>query len=112
MVTKSISTKIKEKKSPSQENKALSIAIDYPREEELIIPGHYAIRLSATPNSQVEISINSGEWQGCRTALGYYWFDWEPKTAGEITLVARQKTGPGRPQQSAVRFCRVVPKKN
>ncbi len=87
------------------------IHIDFPREEELIIPGHYAIRISGVPEAQVEISINDGEWVGCRTAVGYYWFDWEPAVAGEVTLVVRQKVGKGRAKKSEQRFCRVVGKK-
>lgn len=89
---------------------ATDIRIDYPREEELVIPGHYAIRITALPDAQVEISINDGEWMGCRTALGYYWFDWEPSKAGETTIVARQKIGKGRAKKSELRFCRVVKK--
>jgi hypothetical protein len=100
------------KKQVPAEIPAADIHIDYPREEELIIPGHYAVRLSGLPDAQVEISINEGEWQGCRTAVGYYWFDWEPATPGEVTLVARIKAGKGRQKKSESRFCRIVGKKS
>lgn len=87
------------------------IQIDYPREEELVIPGHYAIRITAAPQAQVEISLNGGEWLGCRNAVGYYWFDWKPSVSGEYTLEARQKVGKGRTKKSETRFFRVVGKK-
>lgn len=103
------SSAVAEPQSPSV---ATDIHIDYPREEELIIPGHYAVRLSGAPDAQVELSINDGDWTGCRTAVGYYWFDWEPSKAGEYTLLARQKVGKGRAKKSEPRFCRVVGKKN
>ena len=50
---------------------SLDITIDYPKEEELIVSGHYAVRISAMPEAQVELSINDAEWAGCRTALGF-----------------------------------------
>ncbi len=98
-------------KPKESEDASATIAIDYPREEELVIPGHYAVRISAHPQAQVEISINEGDWLGCRHAVGYYWFDWEPSKAGEVTLVARQKIGKGRAKKSDTRFCRIVGKK-
>jgi hypothetical protein len=87
---------------------ALDVAIDYPKEEELVLSGHYAVRISATPEAQVEISFNDGEWNGCRTSLGYYWFDWNPAELGETVIKARVRVGAGRWKVSAERFCRVV----
>jgi hypothetical protein len=89
----------------------LDITIDYPKEEELVLDGHYAVRIAATPNSQVEISINNGEWSGCRSALDFYWFDWQPRELGETVLKARVRAAAGRWKVTSERFCRVVSSK-
>ncbi|MCG3204923.1 MAG: hypothetical protein KCHDKBKB_01640 [Elusimicrobia bacterium] len=64
--------------------------IDYPQKGETIMPGHYAVRISGTPETDVEVSINGGPWQCCRADAGFYWFDWwaEP---GDARLLARFK---------------------
>ncbi len=89
----------------------LEISIDYPKEEELVLLGHYAVRLAGTLDAQVELSINDGEWNGCRNALGFYWFDWTPSDSGETVLKARLRVGNGRWKMSTARFCRVVSSK-
>jgi hypothetical protein len=90
---------------------SLDILIDYPKEEELVLAGHYAVRITASPEAQVELSINNGEWSGCRTSLGHYWFDWSPTDLGETVLKARLRIGAGRWKVSGERFCRVVSSK-
>src|SRR5438105_1523899 len=80
------------KNNSSVETK-LDVTIDYPKEEELINPGHYAVRISTVPEAQVELSLNGGDWKGCRSGSGYFWYDWQATTPGEYTLTARQKVG-------------------
>ena len=65
--------------------------IDYPQKGEAVMPGHYAIRVSATPDTEVEVRVNGKEWQPCRAGAGFYWVDWwaEP---GDVRIVARFKT--------------------
>jgi|SRR5581483_6806731 len=87
---------------------SLEIIIDYPKEEELVLSGDYAVRLSGTSEAQVELSVNGGEWLGCRRSVGFYWFDWTPTETGEAVLKARLRVGDGRWKMSAERFCRVV----
>jgi hypothetical protein len=116
MVEKLMTRNTKNKRTNSQAIQeptgAADIAIDFPREEELVNPGHYAIRISGVPNAEVQISINNGEWQGCRASIGHYWFDWAPAKAGEVVINARQRVGKGRWKSSDQRFCRIVgPKK-
>ena len=89
----------------------LEINFDYPKQEELVLTGHYAVRIIGTLEAQVELSINNGEWNGCRTALGFYWFDWSPSELGETVLKARVRVGNGRWKISDERFCRVVSSK-
>jgi len=91
---------------------AVELAIDFPQEGEFVRPGHYAIRLTAPAGSQVEISINDGNWELCRHAVGYYWYDWTPGKAGSQELVARSKIGKGKWKKSDARRCSVEsPKK-
>jgi hypothetical protein len=71
--------------------KFFEINIDYPQTNEIIMPGHYAIRISGAPQTNVDVSINGGEWKPCRPDVGFYWLDWwaEP---GDVKLVARFQT--------------------
>jgi hypothetical protein len=65
------------------------LVIDYPVEADIIKNGHYAIRIGASHNGYVEISFNKGEWNPCRYADGYWWFDWVYFTPGNYVLSAR-----------------------
>jgi hypothetical protein len=82
--------------------------IDYPGEGELVREGIYAVRISAEPEMEVEISINNGEWRPCRESIGYWWFDWRPAEAGPCLLIARSRAANGRWKKSDVRSCRVI----
>jgi hypothetical protein len=65
------------------------IVLDHPVHKETIFGNHYAIRIGASQDGFVEISFNKGEWQPCRYAAGYWWFDWEYFTPGEYTIGVR-----------------------
>jgi hypothetical protein len=105
-------TRKKSKKSaviePDQDSsKKLEVAVDFPQEGESIWTGHYAIRLSGTPNAEVEVSINNGDWKACRAAVGYYWHDWwADGTANEIA--ARIRVNKGKWQKSKVRQVKIA----
>ena len=67
-----------------------SICIDYPQNEETVYCGHYCFRLGSTkPCSAMQVSINGGEWQNCRYANGYWWFDWWNFNTGNFYLEAK-----------------------
>lgn len=85
------------------------IEIDYPQPNEIIQPGHYALRISARGTGQVEVSINKGDWQPCRQDVGYYWFDWNAQEPGKKKIVARIKSDGKKPKTSGVRECEVLP---
>ena len=82
-----------------------AVLIDFPKEGETVFPGHYAIRIAAQPNAHVECCINEGDWTACRTADGFYWFDWFPNQAGESKITVRFKDEKGRWKTSTKRTC-------
>lgn len=94
--------------STRAEKSDLSIHVDYPLEEELVMPGHYAIRIGSDSEAEVEVSINDSEWQTCRWSVGYHWYDWWPTQAGDINIVLRFRTGKGRWKKTDRRRCRVI----
>lgn len=71
------------------------IMIDHPQENEIISGLHYAIRIGASDNGAAEISFDDGDWQPCRQAAGYWWFDWGYFTPGTHTIVARLRDAEG-----------------
>jgi hypothetical protein len=84
------------------------IEIDYPSENEAIIPGHYAIRVSAPAGGFVDVSVNNEAWFACRFEVGFYWTDWWPAQPGKHTLRARHRDAGGTVSESAARRCDVV----
>lgn len=88
--------------------KSPAVLLDYPQAGEAVRPGHYAVRVAAKPEVAVEISVDGAPFQPCREAVGYYWFDWNPATPGEHTLVARAKNGGPRYAVSEERTVLVV----
>ncbi|MBI2362566.1 MAG: hypothetical protein HYV15_04205 [Elusimicrobia bacterium] len=90
--------------------KAAAVVLDFPAPEEQVAPGHYAIRVAANTEMKVEVSIDGGEWQECRPAVGYFWYDWAPAASGEHRIVARAKNGGPRFAKTEERVCLVVDK--
>lgn len=84
------------------------LLIDFPREGEQVRPGHYTVRIAADGAKRVELSISGGEWQACRSSVGYFWYDWRPQAPGRQELVARARSGRGRARKSDVRSCRII----
>ena len=66
--------------------------VDYPQAGEKVQRGHYAVRISSA-GSECQISINEGDWQDCRHADGFAWFDWQPETAGSHRISVRTRQG-------------------
>ena len=80
--------------------------VDYPQQGEAIAPSDYTIRIAAPAGNHVEVSIDGSEWQSCRMAAGYYWFDWHSPSKGTHTIVVRSKSAEGRAVKSFPRTCR------
>jgi hypothetical protein len=92
-------------KAPAQKKvskPAVAVSIDYPQEGESVRSGHYAIRLTASGATRVQVRLDGGEWADCREAVGHYWHDWSPK-AGGASIEARARAGKGRWAASSVR---------
>lgn len=75
--------------APVQKNTGGYIVIDYPQENEEIASPYYAIRIGTSGNGQAEVSIDGGDFQGCRCANGFWWFDWTYISAGSHRISAR-----------------------
>lgn len=73
----------------------LKTVIDYPEAGEIVRPGHYSIRLTASGAEQVQVRFDKGEWLECRESLGHHWYDWAPQ-AGRVCLQGRARVGAGR----------------
>jgi hypothetical protein len=73
----------------------LQVVIDYPQVHEIILPGHYSIRLTALGAGQAQLRIDGGEWLDCRDTHGHFWHDWAPQ-AGRARIEARARAGKGR----------------
>ncbi len=83
---------------------AAKITVDYPQESERVTSPEYTFRVAARAASRVEISIDHNEWQPCRQAGGYWWYDWSGYMSGKHQAIARiQPQNDG--QQSTSRTC-------
>ncbi|MBI5884291.1 MAG: hypothetical protein HZB91_14440 [Elusimicrobia bacterium] len=87
---------------PSTPKAAASVTIDYPRPNEKVNPGHYAIRVTATEGTpSVMVSIDGGGFSSCRFDGGYWYFDYQA-SEGRHSVVAR--TSDGSAETRARRF--------
>ena len=85
------------------------LMIDHPVESENVVKGHYAIRLGASKDGAVELSFNNGEWNPCRWADGYWWFDWVYFTPGDYKISARMIGSDGDILvETEPRICKVI----
>lgn len=87
------------------EEKHSTLSIDYPQVGEKVACGHYAIRISGS-EGECQAAIDGGEWQSCRSADGYSWYDWCPTETGEHRISVRTRIGSRG--VNAERTCRVV----
>ncbi len=84
------------------------VIIDHPCENETIGSDNYVIRIGASFDGYVEISFNGGEWQPCRFASGYWWFDWMYYKPGIVKISARIVSNDGKIIKiSDIRKCKV-----
>jgi hypothetical protein len=110
--TPAVSKKTRAVRKPKQAAPAVPgayVVIDHPSQNETVSGLHYAIRIGASENGNVEISFNGGEWIPCRPAAGYWWFDWGYFTPGEYTIVARLRSPEGTTIAESARVkCQVI----
>lgn len=81
------------------------ISIDYPKRHEKITSGNYTFRLSAAvgASERVLVSVDDGPFQPCRSASGYWWFDWAGYRSHHHRLVAKIVSSDGDVVSEAVR---------
>ena len=89
----------------TREEKQNTLSIDYPQADEKVARGHYAIRISGCAG-ECQVAIDGGEWQSCRSADGYQWYDWNPAETGTHRISVRAHVG--NRWVKADRTCRVV----
>ena len=65
------------------------VIVDHPNENETINHPYYAIRIGASNNAYVQVSIDGGDWQNCRHSEGFWWFDWANYPLGNHKIIAR-----------------------
>jgi len=83
------------------------IEIDYPTNGEKLYARHYAVRIGAGWGTNVEISIDSGDFKPCRHA-GYFWYDWHGISKGKHKLTAQMKTSDGKIKKSKIVNCEAI----
>lgn len=107
--TKKVSTKTAAATAVPAFDPNCYVIIDHPSNGEVISGLHYAIRIGASENGAVEICFDGGDWQPCRNAGGYWWFDWGYFTPGEHAIVARLRDNDGNTlAQSQKILCQVI----
>lgn len=85
------------------------VVVDHPQNNEIVSGLHYAIRIGASNTGSVDLSIDNGDWQACRNAAGFWWFDWGYFTPGTHKITARLQDGQGKTiKKSTVIKCKVV----
>lgn len=83
----------------------LSVIVDYPREGDLVRPGHYAVRIDALGAAEVQVKLDGTDWLECREAVGFFWYDWSPQKPGPVVVAARARKPKGRWIASPGRAC-------
>lgn len=84
------------------------VLVDYPVENETVYGDSYVLRIGASFDGYVEVSFNDSEWQPCRFASGYWWYDWTYFKPGDIKIVARLVGNDGKILKiSDIRKCKV-----
>ena len=118
-LTKKVATKVKKANSrvkalatglvdKTKKYNCKNICIDYPQNNETVYCGHYCFRLgSRKPCSAMQVSVNGGEWQNCRQANGYWWYDWWNFNTGNFYLEAKAYVD-GKEEQTAKRKFKVT----
>ena len=91
------------KKTPTPETKAAvkpgvgSVVLDHPQQGEKITAPQYTFRIGTLGDIKlVTISINRGPWQPCRSASGYWWYDWAGYKSGQYQAEAKAQTKDGQ----------------
>ena len=74
------------------EEKKSKFSIDYPQAGEKVQRGHYSIRVSGC-EGECQAAIDDGDWQNCRNADGFSWYDWSAEQSGAHRISVRVRSG-------------------
>lgn len=86
---------------------AAPLSVSYPKEGERVTSKQYTFCIEAPEIDRVEVSIDGNDWQPCRPAVGYWWYDWSGYMDGQHDLVARSRNPKGEESVSAPRRFKV-----
>ncbi|MCK4659256.1 MAG: hypothetical protein KAV82_07005 [Phycisphaerae bacterium] len=88
-----------------------AVNIDFPTEGETIVSPWYTIRMSVNESvNNVRIKIDAAEeWDQCRLAIGYWWFDWAYYETGAHTIIVEAWNILGQRVETPVRNCTYQP---
>ncbi len=84
--------------------KEKAINIDYPRANETIAPGHYAVRITAVESPAVEAALDAGEYSSCQSIYGHWWHHLNGLTPGIHKVTVRAVAGSGESVSTFRRF--------
>ena len=83
------------------------IAVEYPREGELITSSRYTFHIDGS--ARVEIAIDGDDWRPCRRSDGYWCFDWSGYDSGRHQAIVRTAPLTGEPATRTCRFLVELP---
>ena len=83
--------------------------VDYPQADEVVTSPRYTIRIGAIKAAKVEVFIDAGPWKPCRSAAGYWWYDWSDYLPGKHLIKAQALTEDGQLAASRSHLFTVAP---
>ena len=93
---------------PSIRPASPEVSVSYPCEGETISHPSYTFQVAVGEQAEaVEVSIDQGDWQSCRDAVGLWWFDWSGYDSGEHEVAARLRKPDGTTRLSEPRLFEV-----
>ncbi len=72
------------------------LSIQYPKDGERILSSEYTFRIITRLPGPVEVRIDEGLWWECRSAVGYWWYDWVCEGEGTQRISARARGEGGK----------------
>lgn len=84
--------------------KATAVKVDFPKVNETISAGHYAVRISAEHGVIVEVSVDGGPYSACHNAAGHWWYHLHGLCEGPHKVMARAIDPKGNTDSALRRF--------
>lgn len=87
--------------------KTKAVRVDFPKVNETISAGHYAVRISAETGVIVEVSVDGGRYSSCHNAAGHWWYHLHGLSEGPHKVMARAINPKGVTTDSTLRRFKV-----